>query len=85
MTLHLWQKKMALPTLILSLVYTASFVYPIYWYPVGGGVKLTCEIIYYMTWAIFAIDYMVQIKLAPDNKKYLKTHFLELILVVVPV
>jgi len=84
MTLHLWQKKMALPTLILSLVYTASFVYPIYWYPVGRGVKLACEIINYSTWALFALDYLVQIKLAPDNKKYFKTHIFELILVVVP-
>ena len=73
-----------MPTLILSLVYTASFVYPIYWFPVGSGIKLTCEIIYCLTWAIFAIDYLVQIKLAPDNKKYFKTHFFELILVVVP-
>ena len=84
MTLHLWQKKMALPTLILSLVYTASFVYPIYWYPVGGGIKFVCEIINYFTWAIFAMDYLVQIKLAPDNKKYFKTHIFELILVAVP-
>ena len=84
MTLHQWQKKMALPTLILSLVYTASFVYPIYWYPVGNGVRLTCEMMYYFTWASFGIDYLVQIKLAPDNRKYFKTHIIELILVVVP-
>ena len=84
MTLHHWQKKMAMPTLVFSLVYTASFVYPIYWYPVSNGVKMTCQLINYFTWAIFALDYVVQIKLAPDNKKYFKTHIFELILVVLP-
>jgi voltage-gated potassium channel len=84
MTLTQWQKKMALPTLILSLVYTITFVYPIYWYPVGSSVKSLCSILNYVSWAAFAVDYLVQMKLAPDNKKYFKTHLLELILVVVP-
>jgi len=84
MTLHQWQKKMAMPTLILSLIYTASFVFPIYWYPVSSGVKGLCEVINYATWAIFALDYLVQIKLAPDNRRYFRTHIFELILVVFP-
>lgn len=84
MTLHEWQKKMALPTLILSLVYTVSFVYPIYWYPVAHSVKGLCLIINYVTWAAFAVDYGVQMKLAPEKRKYFKTHVFELILIAVP-
>jgi voltage-gated potassium channel len=84
MSLHEWQKKMALPTLILSLVYTASFVYPIYWYPVSHSVKSLCLVINYVTWAAFAVDYGIQMKLAPNNMKYFKTHVFELILIAVP-
>jgi voltage-gated potassium channel len=84
MTLHEWQKKMALPTLLLSLVYTVSFVYPIYWYPVSHSVKGLCLVINYVTWAAFAIDYGIQMKLAPNNRKYFKTHIFELILIAVP-
>jgi voltage-gated potassium channel len=84
MTLNQWQKKMALPTLILSLIYTATFVYPIYWYPIPPNSKSVCLAINYATWAIFALDYLIQMKLAPDNKRYFKTHVFELILVVVP-
>lgn len=84
MTLVEWQKKTALPALILSLIYTASFAYPIYWYPVSSTTKSACLIINYLTWGIFALDYIVQMKLAPNNKVYFKTHILELILVVVP-
>ena len=84
MTLIEWQKKTALTTLVLSLIYTASFVYPIYWFPVSSGVKTGCEVINYVTWAIFALDYLVQMKLAPDNRAYVRGHIFELILVVVP-
>jgi len=84
MTLSEWQKRTALATLILSLIYTASFVYPIYWYPVSSLIKTICLTVNYVTWATFAVDYLIQMKLAPDNKAYFKGHILELILVVVP-
>jgi voltage-gated potassium channel len=84
MNLQRWQKKMALPTLILSLLYTASFVYPIYWYPVSHPMKMFCSIINYLTWSAFAVDYGIQMRLAPDNKKYFKNHIFELILIGVP-
>eukprot|EP01037_Dinobryon_pediforme_P001035 gene1035-1044_t len=83
-TLQEWQKRTALTTLILSLVYTFTFVFPIYWYPVSHDVKRTCEIINYIIWGLFALDYLIQIKLAPDNRKYITGHLLTLILVLVP-
>ena len=84
MTLIEWQKRTALPTLLLSLIYTASFVFPIYWYPASSEVKNFCIIVNYVTWGIFALDYVIQMKLAPNNIEYFKNHILELILVVVP-
>lgn len=84
MTLNTWKQRMAAPTLILSLFYTGSFVYPIYFYPVGYGVKTICALVNYTIWGLFAIDYMVQLKLASEKKKYFKTHLFELILVAVP-
>ena len=84
MTLKQWQKKTAIPSLILSLLFTLSFVVPIYWYPINSTLNSICEVINYGTWVLFAADYLYQIKLAPDNIKYLKTHVFELILVILP-
>jgi voltage-gated potassium channel len=84
MTLNQWQKKMALPTLILSLIYTITFVYPIYFFPVANSVKNFCSVLNYLSWGAFALDYLIQMTLAPNKKKYFKTHLLELVLVVVP-
>jgi len=84
MTLINWQKKVALPTLLLSLIYTVSFVYPIYWYPVNSSIKTLCLVINYFVWAVFVCDYLVQMKLSPSNKKYFMSHLLELVLIAVP-
>jgi len=84
MTLAQWQKKTAFPSLILSLAFTLSFIYPIYWFPTSGYVKVICSAINYSTWAIFALDYGIQMKLAPDNKKFFEAHIFELLLVVLP-
>jgi len=84
MTSIQWQKKTAIPSLVLSLVYTATFVYPIYWYPVSSTVKNACLFFNYLTWIIFALDYLIQMKLAPNNKQFFKTHIFELLLVILP-
>jgi voltage-gated potassium channel len=84
MTLIEWQKKTALATLILSLVYTFAFVFPIYWYPIRPNDKTIWEAVSYVIWALFALDYLIQLKLAPDNRKYIAGHLLTLLLVIVP-
>ena len=63
MTLTEWQKKTALPSLLLSLLFTLSFIVPIYWYPVDGTIKTLCTVINYGTWVLFAADYVYQIKI----------------------
>ena len=83
-TLVQWQKKTALPSLLLSLAFTITYIYPIYWFPTSGNIKGICTVINYSTWAIFALDYGIQMKLAPDNKKFFESNIFELLLVILP-
>ena len=84
MTLQQWQKKTAVPSLVLSLLFTLTFIIPIYWFPVSTPIKNICTVFNYGTWFLFAVDYAYQIKLAPNNVKYLKSHIFELLLVILP-
>jgi voltage-gated potassium channel len=79
-----WQKKTAIPTLVLSLLFTITFVFPIYLYPIDSTAKNLCTAVNYGTWALFALDYVYQIKLAPNNLKFLRTHLFELLIVILP-
>lgn len=75
---------MALPILILSLIFTLTYVIPIYLYPLGHSVDLLFKWTNYLIWALFLLDYFVQLFLAKEKSRFFRTHFAELLLVVVP-
>lgn len=79
-----WRKKMALPTLILSLLYTFTYVVPIYFYPLDRSLDDLFRWTNYAIWAYFILDYLIQLFLASHKFKFFRTHIVELILVVVP-
>ena len=84
MTLKQWQNQMAKPTLVFSLIYTISFIYPVYFYPSPLIIQEICRWTNHIVWAIFLLDYLVMFKLAPNKKKFVSTHIFELILVALP-
>ena len=84
MTLKQWQNQMAKPTLVFSLIYTISFIYPVYVYPSPLIIQEICRWTNHIVWAIFLLDYLVMFKLAPNKKKFVSTHIFELILVALP-
>ena len=75
---------MAKPTLVFSLIYTISFIYPVYFYPSPSIIQQVCRWTNHIVWAIFLLDYLVMFKLAPNKKKFVSTHIFELILVALP-
>ena len=82
--LEAWQKKSALPLVVLSLLYTFVYVYPIFAYPVSTTISGIFHIAEYTIWAMFIIDYAVQFRLASNKKIFLRDEWISLIFVVVP-
>jgi voltage-gated potassium channel len=52
--------------------------------PVHGTVAKTFAIIDYTVWALFAVEYLTKLVLAPERKRYVRTHILDLVIVAVP-
>jgi voltage-gated potassium channel len=75
---------MAKPTLVLSLIYTLAFIYPVYHYPTPSALKSFCTWTNHIVWGIFVADYLVMFYLAPRKKKFFRAHIFELILVALP-
>jgi len=84
MTLSEWQKKTAGISLGVSVLFTISFIYPIYWYPVGEKSKSICEFVNYATWVLFSLDYIYQLILSSDKRKFISTHIFQLLVVALP-
>ena len=76
-----------------SLVDTPMLVLTILWLPVlivplatsvQGAMATSLATIDYTVWALFSVEYMVKLWLAPDRVRYFKTHILDLLIVAVP-
>jgi voltage-gated potassium channel len=84
MSLKQWQVMMARPMLVLSLIYSITFIYPIYFYPAPHLAVEFCRWINHGIWALFGIDYVIMFSLAPKKRKFVKAHIFELVLVALP-
>lgn len=72
------------PMLVITILWLPVLIVPLVT-PVHGAVAASLEAIDFTVWALFAFEYIVKFALAPDRGHYVKTHILELIVVVVPV
>lgn len=79
-----WRERMASPTLILSLLYTFTYVVPIYFYPMDSSLVGIFRWTNYLIWALFLLDYLIQLYLSSNKRKFFTTHFVELFLVIAP-
>jgi voltage-gated potassium channel len=52
--------------------------------PVHGDVAETFAVIDYTVWALFGLEYVIKLYLAPNRSKFFRTHILDLIIVAVP-
>ncbi len=82
--LDTWQRKSAWPLVGLSLLYTFVYVYPIFAYPAPAWAATLCHVGEYVIWALFVIDYAIQLSLAESRVRFLKKEWLALLFVVVP-
>ena len=79
-----WQQVSAWPVIVLSFAYIGVYVGPIYWYPLHPGLVTGFNIAEYSIWAVFIIDYVVQLSLATDKRQFLRREWLTLLFVVFP-
>jgi voltage-gated potassium channel len=52
--------------------------------PLHGAVAISFDAADYLIWALFAADYGVRFKLAPDRPRFVRTHVFDLAVVVLP-
>ena len=69
---------------VLALVYLAAFSYPAFVSEISAADLNKLELVQWATWIIFALDLIMGLWKAPNRKRYLKTHPLEIVSVVLP-
>ena len=79
-----WHRRTQVPLMVASLLYLAAYS----WRVIGGlgeTAHFAMTVIILATWALFIVDYLVRLALAPNRAKWFRTHLGTLAIAVIPV
>lgn len=79
-----WNAKMATPLLVTSVLFIVVLSLPILATGLPESAKLAIRIANLGIWLFFTVDYVVRLRLSPDKKLFVRTHVIDLLVVVVP-
>jgi voltage-gated potassium channel len=78
------EQALSLPMLVLSLSLVPVLVIPLAWSHMPASVNDGFQVADYGIWAAFALEYVLLLSLAPNRRKFMRGHVLELALVLLP-
>ncbi|MEU1184095.1 ion channel [Streptomyces sp. NPDC005820] len=79
-----WEELSQRPLLALALVFAVAYAVPIVDTSAGHTVTAACTVVEWVVWGAFATDYLVRLALASDRRTFVRTHWLDLCAVVLP-
>ncbi|MFF3018681.1 potassium channel family protein [Streptomyces sp. NPDC057939] len=82
--LLLWERRSQTPLLFLAVAFAVAYAVPIVVPDAEDRVHRLCTITEWVVWAAFAADYLVRLGLSPARKAFVRTHWLDLAAVLLP-
>ncbi|MEU0671398.1 potassium channel family protein [Streptomyces sp. NPDC006172] len=80
-----WEERTQRPLLALAVVFAVAYAVPIVDTSAGASLTVACAAVEWAVWAAFAGDYTVRLALARDRREFVRTRWLDLAAVVLPV
>jgi voltage-gated potassium channel len=82
--LRTWQRRTEWPLTAIALLFFVAYAWPILAPDLPEGLRAAAEVVAWTAWAAFALDYAVGLCLAPARREYIRRHWLDLIVVALP-
>lgn len=80
----LWERRSQTPLLLLAVAFAVAYAVPIVAPDASARVHGACAWVEWTVWGAFAVDYLVRLVLSPDRRRFVRTHWLDLAAVVLP-
>ncbi|MER5371999.1 potassium channel family protein [Streptomyces sp. NPDC002553] len=80
-----WEERTQRPLLALAVVFAVAYALPIVDTSADASLTAVCAAVEWAVWAAFAGDYAVRLALARDRREFVRTRWLDLAAVVLPV
>ncbi|QEU80756.1 potassium channel family protein [Streptomyces subrutilus] len=79
-----WERRSQTPLLVLAVAFAAAYTVPIVAPDAHPSVHRACLVTEWVVWAAFACDYLVRLALSPARGAFVRTHWMDLAAVVLP-
>ncbi|MGW0363324.1 potassium channel family protein [Streptomyces sp. NPDC002990] len=79
-----WERRTQKPLLVLAVAFAVAYAVPIVVPDAEPVVHRACTVTEWLVWAVFAADYLVRLALSPARKAFVRTHWLDLVAVALP-
>ncbi|MFI6929452.1 potassium channel family protein [Streptomyces sp. NPDC050287] len=79
-----WEQWTQRPLLALAVLFAVAYAVPIVDTSAGSTVTFACSVVEWTVWGAFAADYVVRLALTPYRREFVRTHWLDLCAVVLP-
>ncbi|WP_461071085.1 potassium channel family protein [Streptomyces pseudoechinosporeus] len=81
---HRWERRTQRPLMGMAMVFAAAYAVPIVWPDARQAVMKACEVVEWVVWGAFSLDYLVRLVLAERRGEFVRTHWLDLCAVLLP-
>lgn len=79
-----WERWTNWPLTAAAVVFLGVYAAPIIWLRLPPGALAACSVAAWVTWALFAVDLLIRVVLAPDRRRYLLRHWFDVLVVTLP-
>jgi len=79
-----WERRSEIPLLLLAAAFLVAYAWPILDPRLDHDVVTVLNVLSWTVWAVFAIDLTARLILADDRRTYLRRHWFDVFLVVLP-
>ncbi|MGW0391655.1 potassium channel family protein [Streptomyces sp. NPDC003042] len=79
-----WERRTQTPLLVLAVAFAVAYAVPIVVPDATASVHQACKVTEWVVWGAFAADYLVRLAMSPARKVFLRTHWLDLAAVLLP-
>ncbi|MFJ9866039.1 potassium channel family protein [Streptomyces sp. NPDC101165] len=80
-----WERRTQRPLLALAVAFAVAYAVPIVDSSAGQDLTAVCTVVEWTVWGAFAVDYVIRLALTPRRTEFVRTHWLDLCAVVLPI
>ncbi len=80
-----WERRGDIPMAVAALLFIGAYAWPILDPGLGSSLRTACRVTVLVTWLMFGADYAIRFWLAGYKARFVRTHVIELVAVILPI